>query len=43
MLKDRIDIYEQVEKEKGYNKKKAKLQQLLRECPTTKYYVKLGR
>jgi hypothetical protein len=26
MLKDRIDIYEQVDKEKGYNKKKAKLQ-----------------
>jgi len=26
MLKDRIDIYEQVKKEKGYYKKKAKLQ-----------------
>lgn len=29
--------------EKGYHRKMAKMKQLLRDCPTKKYYEQLGR
>ncbi len=35
VLKDRMNIQEAVDAEKGYHKKMAKMRQLLKECPTS--------
>ena len=43
VLRDRMDIQEQVDATKGYNKKMMLLKQLLRSCPTAKHYDKLRR
>ena len=43
VLKDRMEIQEQVDATKGYNKKMIVLKQLLRSCQTTKHYEKMRR